>query len=364
MAAVLLAMLVANSPFGTNYRELLVAKLTVGIAPLALTKTVLHWINDGLMAVFFLLVGLEIKREFLVGELASRDRASLPAIGAIGGMLVPALVYAWLNRGSSATLGGWPIATATDIAFAVGVLALVGSRAPASLRIFLLALAVIDDLGAIVLIAVLFTQDLSWLAMVLGGACLLLLLVLNRRRVMRRTPYVVVGILLWLAVLKSGVHATLAGVVLGLSIPLSRGEQQGVATRLEHGLHPWVAFVILPLFALANAGVPLTGASMSLLLHPVTLGIALGLLVGKCAGVFGFTWLAVRFGFGRLPAGVNWSHVFGVALLTGIGFTMSLFLGTLAFPDDSMQGQVRLGVLVGSTCAAIAGALWLRRRQA
>src|SRR5262245_17814113 len=347
MGAVVAAMLVANSPLGDHYQQLLLRPLTVGMAPLALTKTVLHWINDGLMAVFFLLVGLEIKREAFIGELAGFERAALPAIGALGGMLMPVLVYVVVNWRAQGTLSGWPIPTATDIAFALGVLALAGRHAPASLRIFLLALAVIDDLGAIVLIAVLFTEKLSWVAILLVVGCLAALAVLNRMRVGRLTPYALVGFLLWLAVLKSGVHATLAGVALGLAIPLSREEKPGIAARFEHTLHPWVAYVILPLFALANAGVPIERINAQVLLHPVTLGTTLGLLLGKLAGVFGFTWMAVRLGFGRLPAGVTWGHLFGVALLTGIGFTMSLFLGGLAFSDESLQGPVRLGVLAG-----------------
>jgi NhaA family Na+:H+ antiporter len=360
MLAVALAMLLANSPLGPAYRELLAYDLKLGLGPLALTKTVLHWINDGLMAIFFLLVGIEIKRECTVGELASLNRAALPAVGALGGMLVPALVYLAFNHAGGAARAGWPIPTATDIAFALGVLALAGPRAPASLRIFLLALAVIDDLGAIVLIAVLFTTGLSWQAMVLGFACLALLVLLNRLRVQRYTPYVLVGFLLWLAVLKSGVHATLAGVVLGLLLPSPRASGPNVAARFERALHPWVTFVILPLFALANAGVPLAGLGVDVLLHPVTSGIAVGLLAGKLAGVFGFSWLAVRLGVCRLPEQVTWTHLFGVALLTGIGFTMSLFIGSLAFSDDGLHGEIRLGVLVGSSCAAIAGLLWLR----
>jgi Na+:H+ antiporter, NhaA family len=362
MAAVLLAMLIANSPWGDAYRRLLVADLTIGVAPLALTKDVLHWINDGLMAVFFLLVGIEIRRETTLGELASVARATLPAIGALGGMLVPALVYLAFNHGSVATLPGWPIPTATDIAFALGVLALAGPQVPASLRIFLLALAVIDDLGAILLIAILFTTGLSWMGMALGALCLLGLLALNRARVMRRAPYVVVGVLLWLAVLKSGVHATLAGVVLGVLLPPApSGNRPAVAVRFEHALHPWVTFGILPLFALANAGVPFDGMNAAVLLHPVALGIAAGLLFGKLAGVLGFTWLALRLRLGELPAGAGWHQLFGVALLTGIGFTMSLFLGTLAIPDEELQREIRVGVLAGSTCAALAGIAWLRR---
>ena len=294
MLAVVAALALANSPLGPAYQAWLAHDLTVGITPLALTKSVLHWINDGLMAIFFLLVGIEIRREVTAGELASRDRAALPAVAALGGMLVPALVYLAFNLANRETRAGWPIPTATDIAFALGVLALVGPRAPASLRIFLLALAVIDDLGAIVLIAVLFTASLSWQAMALGLMCLAGLLLLNRLRVQRRTPYVLLGILLWLAVLKSGVHATLAGVILGLILPPGRAREPSVAARLERSLNPWVTFVILPLFALANAGVPLGGLGADVWLHPVTLGIAFGLLIGKLVGVFGFScasWL-------------------------------------------------------------------------
>jgi len=359
MGAVLLAMAIANSPAGANYQRLLLQPVTIGIAPLVLTKDLLHWVNDGLMALFFLLVGIEIKRECLVGELAGWRRAALPAFAALGGMLMPALVYAWRNAGEEAWLPGWPIPTATDIAFALGILALVSPRVPAALRIFLLALAVIDDLGAIVLIALLFTSDLSWLALSLAGVCLVALLALSRARVARLWPYLLIGFLLWLSVLKSGVHATLAGVALGLAIPLARDPDTGAAARLEHGLHPWVTFLILPVFALANAGVPLA-LTWSDLAHPVTTGIALGLVFGKLAGVFGFTWLALRLKLGVLPTGVDWRHLFGVALLTGIGFTMSLFIGSLAFDGDSLHGQVRLGVLLGSSVAAIAGLAWLR----
>jgi len=361
MAAVVLAMLIANSPIGGRYHALLVRDLTIGLPPLALRKDVLHWVNDGLMAMFFLLVGLEIKRECLVGDLASPRRALLPAIGALGGMLVPALIYVLCNLAPPGNLAGWPIPTATDIAFAVGVLALVGPRVPPSLRIFLLALAVIDDLGAIVLIAALFTESLSWLALLLAVSCLAVLLALNRFGVTRLAPYLFTGLLLWISVLKSGVHATLAGVALGLAIPLARQGTPGSSARLEHTLHPWVAYLILPVFALANAGVPFQELDMRVLAHPVTLGITLGLLFGKLLGVFAFTWGAIRIGLGELPGEIHWRHLLGVALLTGIGFTMSLFIGALAFPDDSLHGQVRIGVLLGSTCAALAGAWWLRR---
>ena len=360
MAAVVLALVIANSPLGAGYHALLAGSLRLGIPPLALTKDVLHWVNDGLMAVFFLLVGLEIKRECLVGDLNSPRRAVLPAVGALGGMLVPALVYLLCTRGVFELRAGWPIPTATDIALALGVLALVGRGLPPALRIFLLALAVIDDLGAIVLIAALFTEEMSWLALLMAALCLVSLLLLNRCGVVRLTPYLLTGLVLWVSVLKSGVHATLAGVALGLAIPLARGGQPGRAAALERALHPWVAFGILPVFALANAGVPLAQLDARVLLHPVTVGVASGLLLGKLAGVFGFTWLALRLGVAELPADIGWRHLFGVALLTGVGFTMSLFLGALAFPDDSLHGPVRVGVLLGSVCAAVAGACWLR----
>lgn len=360
MGAVLLALLIANSPFGDAYHALLLRDLRLGIAPLTLTKDVLHWVNDGLMAVFFLLVGLEIKRECLVGDLNSPRRALLPAVGALGGMVMPALIYLLCVRGRAELLAGWPIPTATDIALALGVLALVGRGLPVSLRIFLLALAVIDDLGAILLIAVLFTEEMSWLALLGAALSLGVLLLLNRAGVIRLAPYLLTGLVLWVSVLKSGVHATLAGVVLGLAIPLARGDKPGRAAQLEHRLQPWVSFGILPVFALANAGVPLADLDVRVVLHPLTVGIAAGLLLGKLTGVFAFTWGALRLGLGELPAEIGWRHLFGVALLTGIGFTMSLFLGGLAFSIDSLHGPVRIGVLLGSTLAAIAGAWWLR----
>jgi len=360
LAAVIVAMILANSPLADEYHELLLRRFTVGLAPLALTKTLLHWINDGLMTLFFLLIGIEMKREILVGELASLERAMLPAIAALGGMLVPALVYEAVNHATVGLPAGWPIPMATDIAFAVGVLALLGRGMPPTLRIFLLALAVIDDLGAIGVIAILFTESLSWTALLLASGCVLVLIGLNRGGVRRVWPYALVGALLWLSVLKSGVHATLAGVLLGFAIPLARAPRDPAA-RVERRIYPRVTFVILPLFALANAGVPMAQVTWEVFAHPVTLGISLGLLLGKFIGVFTFTWLAVRWGLGKLPAGVGWQHVAGVALLTGIGFTMSLFLGALALPEDAMQGYVRLGVLSGSTCAALLGAWWLRR---
>ncbi len=358
--ATMLALLVANSPLAGAYRTLLDGDIAIGWAPLVLEKTLLHWINDGLMAVFFLLVGLEIKRELVQGELAGAKRARLPLVAAVGGMLAPVAIYAWVNAGSPATARGWPIPAATDIAFTLGILAVVRTRVPASIRAFLLGLAIIDDLGAIVLIALLFTSGLSWLALGLGALCAGALLLLNRYGVTRLLPYVVCGALLWLCVLKSGVHATLAGVFTGMVIPL-RGKQVSPAKHLEHALHPWVTFGILPLFAIANAGVPLSGLGQSTLLHPVTMGTALGLFIGKQAGVFGACFIAIRSGWCTAPAGANWQVLYGASVLTGIGFTMSLFIGSLAFPHGEYDQMVRTGVLLGSALSIALGLGWLLR---
>lgn len=350
------AMIWANSPLAGLYDHLLAMPIAVTVGDHALSKTLLHWINDGLMAVFFLLVGVEIKREVLAGELADPRRAALPAIAALGGMAVPAVVYVAINWQTPHTLAGWAIPSATDIAFSLGVLSLLGPRVPAALKVFLLALAVLDDLGAIVIIALFYTVELSPLALGLAGFGLIVLLIINRLGVTRAAAYVLVGVFLWTCVLKSGVHATLAGVAVGLALPHPKPSK-----RIEHALHPWVAFAILPLFALANAGVALGGIGAAALADPVALGTALGLFLGKQAGVLIFSWIAVRLGWGALPQGASWRQFHGVALLTGIGFTMSLFVGTLAFADDSHLTAVRLGVLIGSLASALAGYLVLRR---
>lgn len=351
--AAVVAMTLANSSLASLYTGTLESTLRLGIGELALEKTVLHWINDGLMAVFFILVGLEIKRELLEGELSDRRRAALPVIGAIGGILVPAGLYALVNLDSTHTLPGWPIPTATDIAFALGVLSLVRRHVVPGLRIFLLGLAIIDDLGAIILIALLFTADISSQALALAAACIAVLALLNRIGVERLWPYLAVGFLLWLSVLKSGVHATLAGVVIGTLIP------RKAMPKLEHALHPWVTFGIMPLFALANAGASLEGVGLHTFTEPVALGIVLGLFLGKQLGVFAACWLAVRSGLAQLPAGASWAALHGVAIITGIGFTMSLFVGSLAFPTGEHDTAVRLGVLTGSTLSAIVGCTWL-----
>ncbi len=353
-----LALVLSNSAGAEWYLGFLELPVVVQVGALTLAKPLLLWINDGLMAIFFMLVGLEIKREVLDGQLSSLGQAALPGIAAVGGMAVPALVYVGANLGQPENLAGWAIPSATDIAFALGVLSLVGSRAPSSLKLFLLALAVMDDLGAIVIIAIFYTAELSLPSLLLAAAGLLALASLNLAKVRHLTPYMLVGLFLWLCVLKSGVHATLAGVAIGLAVPLRGGtgaEAESPLHRLEHMLHPWVAYAILPLFAFANAGVSLAGLSPGALLEPVPLGIALGLFVGKQAGVVGICWAAIRMGLARLPDGADWLQFYGVCMLTGIGFTMSLFIGTLAFPDVGYSAGVRLGVLAGSLASALAG---------
>ena len=359
--AAAIAMIWANSPAGPFYETLLALPVSIQAGAFAVAKPLLLWINDGLMAIFFLLVGLEIKREALEGELSSLDRAALPGIAAVGGIILPALVYAALNASDPATLRGWAIPTATDIAFALGVLALVGTRAPSSLKLFLLALAIIDDLGAIVIIAAFYTSDIAVGSLVLAGGAIVALAVLNRLGVTRLAPYILLGIILWICVLKSGVHATLAGVALAFAIPLRvDGEDEATLHSVEHGLHPWVTYAILPLFAFANAGVPLGGVSVHDLLKPVPFGLALGLFVGKPMGVMAASIVAVRLGIAALPDGTRWSQLCGVSLLAGIGFTMSLFIGTLAFTGPEHLTQLRIGVLVGSLLSAASGYVVLR----
>lgn len=360
MASAVLALIVANSPLATLYESFLSWPLPLGIAPLVLSKPLLLWINDGLMAVFFLLVGLEIKREIVGGELSSRATAALPVFAAIGGMLGPALVYLVINRGAPADMVGWAIPTATDIAFALGILALLGSRVPISLKIFLTALAVIDDLGAIIIIAIFYTADLSVLALSVAAACVVALTALNRFGVRTLGLYGIVGVILWVSVLKSGVHATLAGVITALAIPASgRGEDDAPLARLEHALHPYVTYFILPLFAFANAGVSLD-VSRAALLHPVTSGITFGLFIGKQAGVMAAIMIGRITGWARMPQGVTPLQIYGVAVLTGVGFTMSLFIGTLAFPPPLYIVEVKLGVLAGSLLSGALGYILLR----
>jgi NhaA family Na+:H+ antiporter len=359
--AAIAALIASNSPLAWLYDGFLNTPVGIRIGPLALDKPLLLWINDGLMAVFFFLVGLEIKRELLAGELSTVGQAALPALAAVGGMAVPAAIYVAVNAGDPATLKGWAIPTATDIAFSVGVLALLGARVPAALKLFLLALAIIDDLGAIVIIALFYTENLHWTMLAPAAVGAAILWALNARGVTRLAPYVLTGIFIWVCVLKSGVHATLAGVVVALAIPLraEAPEQTSLLEQLEESLHPWVAFAVLPLFAFANAGVSLQGLSLTHLLQPVTLGIAAGLFPGKMIGILGATWLAVALGMAQKPAGANWVQLAGLAVLGGIGFTMSLFIGMLAFPDPAHAAQLRLGVLAGSLVSAVVGYLLL-----
>lgn len=347
-------MIADNTALAPYYERLFATHLSVRFGDVGLDKSLLHWIDDGLMAVFFLLIGLEIKREVVEGELSSRAQATLPLVAAFFGMLVPAAIYVAFNRADAISLRGWAIPSATDIAFSLGVLALLGSRVPIGLKVLLTAIAVFDDLGAIVVIAAFYTDDLSWAALALACVPLAALIAMNRAGVVRAGPYIVAGIALWLCVLESGVHATLAGVATALAIP------RQIAHDMEPRLHPWVAFAILPLFAFANAGVSLAGIGVAGLTAPVTLGIALGLFVGKQIGIFGTVWAMVRLGFARLPEGVTWPMVYGMSLLAGIGFTMSLFIGMLAFTDMERAVDVRLGVMLGSIVSAICGYLVLK----
>lgn len=362
MFTALLALVANNSLLASGYTGILDTTVTVQFGAFIISKPFLLWINDGLMAIFFFLVGLEIKREVLDGELSSLDKAALPLFAAVGGIVVPAMVYLSFNYTNPVTASGWAIPAATDIAFALGILALLGPRVPASLKIFLLAVAIIDDLAAIIIIAFFYTQDLSLIALGWAGGGTIILFLMNRFRVMRILPYALVGMFVWAAVLKSGVHATLAGVITALAIPLARpdADTPSPLRRAEHGLHVWVAFLILPLFAFANAGVSLKGLAVSDLLSPVPLGIALGLFIGKQVGVFSLAWIAVKAGWAKLPEGANWLQVYAVACLTGVGFTMSLFIGTLAFDDAELLNGVKLGVLMGSIASGILGYTLLR----
>lgn len=358
VGAAVLALILNNSPLSGLYDLLLRTPVEIRVGALHLAKPLLLWINDGLMAVFFLLIGLEIKREVMDGQLSSLSQIALPGIAAVGGMAVPALIYVFFNFNYPGALHGWAIPAATDIAFALGVMTLLGSRVPLSLKLFLLTLAIIDDLGAIVIIAVFYTGKLSLLSLALAGAAAAALVVMNVVGVKRVAAYVIVGVVLWICVLKSGVHATLAGVALAFAIPLRTKDDEPCPLRdLEHTLHPWVAFGIMPVFAFANAGVSLEGMSLFTLFEPVPVGVALGLFLGKQFGVFGFAKLCIKLGLARMPDGASWLSLYGTSVLCGIGFTMSLFISTLAFdPGASDEGiSARLGILAGSFVSAVCG---------
>ena len=400
------ALLWVNSPWAAGYEALWKTELTLGVAGSAFDHDLHFWVNDGLMAIFFFVVGLEIKRELLVGELASARQAALPILGALGGVVVPALIYTALNFGGQGA-AGWGIPMATDIAFVIGIMALLGDRVPIGLKVFLTALAIVDDIAAVLVIALFYTAQIVWLGVGAAVVCVLLLVLANRMGVRHPLPYALLGVMLWLAVLYSGVHATIAGILLAMTIPsrtelnapkfllrsreilahfeshadqektVMTDEEQQVALaaledacekvqpplyRLEQGLHPWVTFLIMPVFALANAGVSLTGELPKYLSEPVTLGVILGLLLGKPIGIGAASWLAVRIRWALLPAGVNWNHIHGAAWLGGIGFTMSLFIAALAFPSPALLKMAKSGILAGSLCAGMVGFVILRRR--
>ena len=383
MAATVLAMVVANSPLAAAYESALALPFEIRAGTFSIEKPMILWINDGLMAVFFLLVGLELKREVLEGHLSSPRKAMLPLFAAAGGMGVPAVIYIFFNQGDAVALKGWALASSTDIAFALGILSLLGRRVPPALKAFLLSVAIFDDLGAIVVIAMFYTAKLSVTSLVIAGVAMLGLAILNRMGVTRRAGYFLIGIVLWVAVLKSGVHATLAGVILAMFIPLRPQPEKDATTgpddrpdsvepervqipspllELEHALHPWVAFGVLPVFAFANAGIPLGGISLEALMQPLPVGIAVGLVMGNLVGVTGMAGLAVLLRVASLPQGVRWSEMVGVALLCGVGFTMSLFVASLAFEEGGLAypGTERLGILIGSLIAGVAGYLTLR----
>lgn len=354
--AAIAAMLIANSPVNELYQHALHAYV--------FGMSLSHWVNDGLMAIFFLLIGLEVKRELIEGSLKSKEQALFPAIAALGGMLAPALVYTWFNSADPTASQGWAIPAATDIAFALGIMALLGNRVPVSLKAFLLALAIIDDLGVIIIIALFYTSELSSLALGLGLLTAGGLYLLNRYNVTSLPPYLILGAILWFAVLQSGIHATLAGVMIGFAIPL-RGKQAGSSSplkHLEHRLHPWSTFAILPLFAFVNAGISLEGISLTGLTSTLPVGVALGLFVGKPLGIFTFSWISVKLGMTKLPEGIDTRHIFAVSVLCGIGFTMSIFISSLAFGHAHLilDNYARLGILIGSTAAALAGYIMLR----
>jgi NhaA family Na+:H+ antiporter len=368
-SAALVAIILDNSSLSPFYQQILDLPISIHVGTMSLSQHLLHWVNDGLMVIFFMVVGLEIKREMVEGELNSPSKVILPAAAALGGMMIPALIFSLLNFGNDYAMRGWAIPTATDIAFSLGILSLLGSRVPLSLKVFLTALAIFDDLGAIIIIAIFYTADLSFLSLGLAVFFVLVLFAMNRLGVKSQLPYFLVGAILWLCVLESGVHATLAGVALAFAIPL-RDKNQPLSHPPYNGLleilHPWIAFFVLPLFALANAGVSFSDVPPGLgnIFSPVMLGVALGLLVGKFIGVFGTTFLAVKLGLAKKPTNSTWPQILGIALVCGVGFTMSFFVGTLAYPagenPEPYAAWVRLGVIFGSLLAGLLGYIVLR----
>ena len=357
--AAFIAIVLANSPLVSFYNLLIDTPVEIRVSALEIAKPLLLWVNDGLMAVFFLLVGLELKRELLIGELSDPKAITLPGIGAIGGMAIPAAIYVWFNMDDPVALKGWAIPAATDIAFALGILSLLGNRVPVTIKIFLTSLAIFDDIGAILIIALFYTNQISMIALLIAAGCTLGLFALNRLQIGERSVYFFLGAIMWVALLKSGVHATLAGVLLAIFIPMKHknSDMPSPLISLEHDLHSLVAFIILPVFAFCNAGINLSGVSIEDINHPMPLGIILGLFVGKQIGIFGLCWLSVKLKLTELPKGINWGALWGTSILCGIGFTMSLFIGSLAFEETGVNKlfDERLGILIGSLLAGVTG---------
>lgn len=364
MFTAVLALILANSPLAHLYNALIDTPVSVRVGELVIDKPMLLWINDGLMAIFFFLIGLELKRELVEGELSSFSSVVLPGVGAIGGMLIPAAIYILFNRDDTVALNGWAIPAATDIAFALGILSLLGPGVPTSLKIFLTSLAIFDDIGAVVIIALFYTADLSLASLAIVAMCIVVLALFNWRGMDSRSLYLWVGLVMWIATLKSGVHATLAGVVLAMFIPLKseRNPEKSPLRDLEHDLHTLVAYLVLPIFAFANAGISLVGVGVEEILHSVPMGIAAGLFIGKQVGVFGFCWLVIKLGWVALPSGISWLMLYGAAALCGVGFTMSMFIGSLAFEQTGVNllFDERLGIIVGSVLSGLLGYAILR----
>lgn len=364
MIAALSAIILANTPLEKYYQLFISTPVAIQIGQLSIAKPLLLWINDGLMAVFFFLVGLELKRELLEGQLSDKRNIILPGIGAIGGMLVPAMIYFYFNIDDNIANKGWAIPAATDIAFALGILSLLGSRVPISIKIFLTSLAIFDDIGAIIIIAVFYTANISVMALIIVGLCIPILYIFNIKDITSKSPYILIGLIMWIATLKSGVHATLAGVILAMFIPLKSKKEPNISPlkRLEHDLHSVVAFFVLPVFAFANAGINMSGIGLEQILHPVPVGIALGLFLGKQIGIFGLCWLFIQLKIAQLPPGMNLARLYGTSALCGVGFTMSLFIGSLAFEETGVDllFDERLGIIIGSLLSGVVGFFTLK----